>query len=154
MPSATQIGEARSGLIVALANDKGFLEHVEGDDFRADDAAGIVQIKVQFLLRDIHGQEVLTPRRRGEDEPYVLIEETRHAPDGRLAIYNYDVVFPSQGIHHGYHHHSHENAPYSHRQGYGVPGAHEPFPEVDLERDDVLWGLITKAFEIDAAIER
>ena len=154
MPSATHIGQARSGVIVALANDGGFLEHVDGNDFKADDVAGIVRIEIRFVLRDAHGKDVLTPRRRGEDEPYILIEETRHAPDGRLAVYNYDVVFPSQGIHYGYHHHIHEHAPYPHRQGFGVPGGHQPFAFVDFERDDVLWLLITKAFEIDAAIER
>lgn len=52
----------------------------------------------------------------------------------------------------GYHFHGHGHGAgsYPHRQGHGVPDGHQTYRLVELERDPVLWELVTIATRIDA----
>lgn len=154
MPDGERVANARLARILdALAVDDaaGFLERIEGrDEVQHDASRGLWLVNVHCLFRIEGGRRFLkSPVERGANEPLLLIEEW-YADDGQLVAYNYDVTLPEYGEHFGYHFHGHGAGSYPHRQGHGVPDGHQTYRLVELERDPVLWELVTIATRIDA----
>ena len=156
MPDARTVAKARGDYILQLVAADGagiFLERVERRDEVVPVRGGGWIIDIRFIFRLPDGTRVLrSPTRRGEHEPYLMIEEWPDAITGEPFLYNYDVVLPEYGEHFGFHLHEHEHGRgiYPHRQGHGVPGGHEEWAQVDLDRGMVLAELVQKATEIDA----
>ena len=127
-----------------------FLELVDPPEVRPVEGADLWVVGIRCLFRVQAERFLASPTIRGAHEPLLLIEEVLDL-DGNVVVYNYDVVVPEFDEHFGFHLHEHKagKGPEPHRQGFGVPSGHEPYQVVDLERDGVLWDLVTAAIAID-----
>lgn len=142
---ALDIWTARVNEIYLAAAETGFL--IPRDEPRqprlVDD--NVVEIYLELAFgRDDTGKPLI-PMRRGEREPWIIIEEWIGVqPSAVLQGYNYDLVDGAGGQHYGIHFHGHGGQAYPHHQGMGVPGGHDKYPFVDVST--ALWELLKAAF--------
>ena len=142
---ARDVWANRVNEIYAAAEANGFFV-ARGEPRKArlvDDNVLEVYLELAFG-RDDQGRPLI-PIRRGEREPWLVIEEWIEVePNPTLQGYNYDLIDGSGSQHFGIHFHGHGGPATAHRQGIGVPGGHEMYRVTDVA--SALWEILDVAF--------